>query len=87
MVTGSVIHLQCDWETALKEPNGKAWVSCRTNGQPTLYGELRHVGTDSRDLPLIEASEDFSCTVISGVSAVIKCDARVLINIRVVLFP
>ncbi|XP_073245276.1 proteasomal ATPase-associated factor 1-like [Porites lutea] len=56
------LNIQWDWKEALRNPGGKAWISCSWANQPTVYGELvSHENVDGGNSgPLsIQASDGF----------------------------
>lgn len=58
------LSIQWDWKEALRNPGGKAWISCSQINQPTVYGELvRASGNEEnvdRNSLAFEASDGFS---------------------------
>jgi len=58
------LNIQWDWRDALRNPGGKAWISCSRINQPTVYGELvAHkpaVNADSNETITIQESEGFA---------------------------
>ncbi|XP_064628952.1 proteasomal ATPase-associated factor 1-like [Lineus longissimus] len=52
--------LQSDWDQVLREINGKAWVSVKKTGCPSVYGELKVQELSSDGQPYVLGSENFS---------------------------
>ncbi|KAJ7391367.1 Proteasomal ATPase-associated factor 1 [Desmophyllum pertusum] len=61
-----------DWKEALRNPGGKAWISCSRINQSTVYGELvrAHDNEDNVDYNslAVEASDGFSVTNVNKTS-------------------
>jgi len=58
------LNIQWDWKEALRNPGGKAWISCSRINRPTVYGDLVKA-RDSEDNVAcnslnLEASNGFS---------------------------
>lgn len=51
------MNIQWDWKEALRNPRGKAWISCKQENQPTIYGEL--VAHEEGDSVKIQATDGF----------------------------
>ncbi|KAK2558083.1 Proteasomal ATPase-associated factor 1 [Acropora cervicornis] len=51
------MNIQWDWKEALRNPRGKAWISCKQENQPTIYGEL--VAHEEGDSIKIQATDGF----------------------------
>lgn len=56
---GRVI-LQSDFDQALREPGGRAWVSFKCHGQESIHGELQCKCLSAEGLPYITATDGFS---------------------------
>lgn len=66
------LNIQWDWKEALRNPCGKAWISCTRINLPTVYGELirarnKEESVDNNTLS-VEASEGFSVQNVSKTS-------------------
>lgn len=66
------LNIQWDWKEALRNPGGKAWISCSRINQPTIYGELVRAKSIEEDVDnntiSVEASEGFSVQNVSKTS-------------------
>lgn len=69
MASACRILVQCDWQLALRETDGKAWIALQdlsdTSAKPTLRGQLINCGTSSAGLPYVEGNNGFSVKNIS----------------------
>lgn len=69
MATCCRLLLQCDWQVALRETDGKAWVALQdlsdSAAKPTLRGQLINRGMSATGLPYVEGSNGFSVKNIS----------------------
>lgn len=61
----SKIILQNDWSKVLRDNEGRAWITYKAVGEPSISGELRSQGLNDERLPIITASEGFSVGNIS----------------------
>ncbi|XP_015756068.1 PREDICTED: proteasomal ATPase-associated factor 1-like [Acropora digitifera] len=57
------MNIQWDWKEALRNPRGKAWISCKQENQPTIYGEL--VAHEEGDSVKIQATDGFEVTNVN----------------------
>ncbi|KAL9969515.1 hypothetical protein ACROYT_G021737 [Oculina patagonica] len=74
------LNIQWDWKEALRNPGGKAWISCSRINQPTIYGELVKA-RDSEDNVdpnslTIEASDGFSVTNVDKTGLTLSLSAE-----------
>lgn len=53
------LTLQSDWQSALREGEGQAWVTCKFSGQPGHHGDLRLMGFSGDQVPYVAPSEGF----------------------------
>jgi len=59
------MNIQWDWKEALRNPRGKAWISCKQENQPTIYGEL--VAHEEGDSIKIQATDGFEVKNVNRV--------------------
>ncbi|KAL4232951.1 Proteasomal ATPase-associated factor 1 [Mactra antiquata] len=57
--------LQSDFDEALKEPEGKSWVSFKSPGNPTVYGELKSNGLSGEGIPYVTGSAGFDVNKVT----------------------
>ncbi|XP_077870143.1 proteasomal ATPase-associated factor 1-like [Saccoglossus kowalevskii] len=57
--------LQCDWSDALKQAEGRAWISCSKIDCPTVHGELKSHGLNSNGIPHVVPTEGFTVDKIT----------------------
>ncbi|KAM4796492.1 proteasomal ATPase-associated factor 1 [Rhinophrynus dorsalis] len=67
------LFIQSDWDQVLGKAEGEAWVSCKTEGKPTIYGSLRCQGIGPNGTPEISASEKFDVLEITKRSITVSC--------------
>jgi len=61
MIYSPVIYLQCDWHEALRERNGKAWVSLKNLGQQnaaTIYGNITSADIEANNTVITSNNND-----------------------------
>ncbi|XP_070569091.1 proteasomal ATPase-associated factor 1-like isoform X2 [Ptychodera flava] len=63
--------VQCDWDEALRESEGHAWISFNKIGQPSVQGELKSQGVNANNIPVVVASEGFRVDAVSEKSLVV----------------
>ncbi|XP_077488277.1 proteasomal ATPase-associated factor 1-like [Amblyomma americanum] len=57
-----VLSIQCNWNEALRETNGDAWVTCKSRGQPGIHGKLKRTGCSPDGTPTVSTSDRFKVT-------------------------
>lgn len=59
LIEKPVLNIQSNWNEALREVNGDAWVTCKTRGQPGIHGKLKQTGFNADGTVAASASDRF----------------------------
>ncbi|KAF8778642.1 Proteasomal ATPase-associated factor 1 like protein [Argiope bruennichi] len=68
IVKRPLLSIQCDWDEALREKDGTAWISCKEYGKNSIHGKLTSVKSSENELHTIEASDRFKVENVTPVS-------------------
>lgn len=62
LIEKPVLSIQCNWNEALRERNGDAWVTCKSRGQPGIHGKLKRTGSSPDGDPIVSTTGKFRVT-------------------------
>ncbi|KAL1422909.1 hypothetical protein MTO96_021630 [Rhipicephalus appendiculatus] len=65
LIEKPVLSVQCNWNEALRERNGDAWVTCKSRGQPGIHGKLKRTGSSADGTPMVSTTDKFRVTGIT----------------------
>ncbi|XP_037281195.2 proteasomal ATPase-associated factor 1 [Rhipicephalus microplus] len=65
LIEKPILSVQCNWNEALRERNGDAWVTCKSRGQPGIHGKLRRTGSSADGTPMVSTTDKFRVTEIT----------------------
>ncbi|KAG8188129.1 hypothetical protein JTE90_029057 [Oedothorax gibbosus] len=68
IVKRPLLSLQCNWNEALREYNGTAWVSCKEPGSSSKHGKLTSMSTSENQLHSVKASDRFKVENVTTTS-------------------